>query len=162
MGTAWMNARLSNFQFKGETDEMSDHLRQTVPGKFIKLPPGYTHYELYEPGHGTVAVLVHGFSIPYYIWDTTFEDLKNAGIKVLRYDLYGRGFSDRPNVDYDLELFVKQLISLLRKLGIDGPVDLLGLSMGGQSPYRFVTDIHSWSGNCAFLTRRGCQWFPRS
>jgi pimeloyl-ACP methyl ester carboxylesterase len=119
MGTTRMNARRSAFQFKGETEEISEHLRQTVPGNFIRLPLGYTHYELSGSKHGNVVVLVHGFSIPYKIWDPTFEHLADAG------------FSDRPDLDYDLDLFVKQLVSLLEELDIDKPVDVVGLSMGG-------------------------------
>lgn len=37
---------------------------------------------------------MHGFSVPYYIWEPTFAALVQAGLRVLRYDLYGRGYSD--------------------------------------------------------------------
>lgn len=126
-----MSARLSTFRFKGEDEEITDQVRNSVPGNFVRLPLGYTHYELSGVEQSPIAVLVHGFSIPYYIWDPTFERLTNAGLRVLRYDLFGRGFSDRPDQKYDLDLFVKQLVWLLEELGIDQPVDLVGLSMGG-------------------------------
>jgi pimeloyl-ACP methyl ester carboxylesterase len=77
------------------------------------------------------VVLVHGFSVPYYIWDPTFEALEEAGFRVLRFDLFGRGFSDRPFVPYDRELFDRQLGDLLDCLEISNPVNLIGLSMGG-------------------------------
>jgi pimeloyl-ACP methyl ester carboxylesterase len=75
-------------------------------------------------------VLVHGFSVPYFIWDPTFEFLTESGFRVLRYDLFGRGFSDRPNLRYDIELFCKQLRELLDTLDFNR-VHLIGLSMGG-------------------------------
>jgi len=110
---------------------LSDTVRLTLPGQFVKLPLGVVHYELAGPDNAPTVVLVHGFSVPYYIWDPTFEALTQAGFRVLRYDLYGRGFSDRPEKTYDLDLFVAQLEELLPALDIQSPVDLVGLSMGG-------------------------------
>jgi len=57
---------------------------------------------------------------------------------VLRYDLYGRGFSDRPNVIYNEEFFDRQLLELLSALKISKPVDLVGSSMGGAIAVIFV------------------------
>jgi pimeloyl-ACP methyl ester carboxylesterase len=110
---------------------LSDTVRLTLPGQFVQLPLGVVHYQLAGPDSVPTVVLVHGFSVPYYIWDPTFEALTQAGFRVLRYDLYGRGFSDRPETNYDLDLFVTQLEDLLPALNIQGPVDLVGLSMGG-------------------------------
>ena len=110
---------------------LSDTVRATLPGQFVKLPLGVVHYELTGPDNAPTVVLVHGFSVPYYIWDPTFEALTQAGFRVLRYDLYGRGFSDRPEKTYNLDLFDTQLEELLPALDIQGPVDLVGLSMGG-------------------------------
>jgi pimeloyl-ACP methyl ester carboxylesterase len=70
--------------------------RAGAPGKFITLSRGITHYEMAGPDSARVVVLVHGFSVPSYIWDSTFAGLTGGGHRVLRYDLYGRGFSDRP------------------------------------------------------------------
>jgi len=117
---------------------LNDTVRLTLPGQFVKLPLGVVHYELAGPDSAPTVVLVHGFSIPYYIWDPTFEALSQAGFRVLRYDLYGRGFSDRPEITYNLELFVTQLEELLPALNIQGPVDLVGLSMGGPIVARFA------------------------
>jgi pimeloyl-ACP methyl ester carboxylesterase len=128
---------LSKFRFKGETKELNAETRKLAPGKFVRLPLGQTHYELVGRKVGTPVILVHGFSIPYYIWDPTFEALGNAGFQVLRYDLFGRGYSDRPQVEYDLELFVNQLRLLIENLDLPTPVDLIGLSMGGPITISF-------------------------
>jgi len=96
------------------------------------------HYEIAgSPGAQTV-ILVHGFSVPYYIWDPTFKALVEAGFRVLRYDLYGRGYSDRPNAIYNQELFDRQLWDLVSMLEIEGRVDVVGLSMGGAISMVFV------------------------
>jgi pimeloyl-ACP methyl ester carboxylesterase len=97
----------------------------------IHLPHGNTYYELAGPPDGAVVVLIHGFSVPSYIWEPTFQPLAQADLRPLRLDLYGRGNSARPKVDYTLELFVEQIADLLDALEIHTPVHLVGLSMGG-------------------------------
>jgi len=78
-----------------------------------------------------ILVLIHGFSVPYFIFDPTFEFLSQSGFRVLRYDLFGRGFSDRPDTRYNIDLFDKQLTDLLDALRFTRPINLVGLSMGG-------------------------------
>lgn len=121
-----------------ERAELDAAARGGAPGSFVTLSEGVTHYEATGPAGGQVVVLVHGFSVPSYIWDPTFRDLAEAGFRVVRYDLYGRGWSDRPDVDYTPELFDRQLTELLDSLRIAGPVDLIGLSMGGPVVARFA------------------------
>ena len=105
--------------------------RADATGRFIQLTFGVTHYELTGPDTGPTVVLVHGFSVPYYIWDSTATALAAAGFRVLRYDTYGRGWSDRPNKSYTAALFDGQLRDLLDSLHLTLPVHLVGLSMGG-------------------------------
>jgi pimeloyl-ACP methyl ester carboxylesterase len=68
---------------------------------------------------------------PYFIWDKTFPDLIKAGFRVLRYDHYGRGFSDRPRAVYGYDLYDTQLLELIKGLKLKTPLHLVGLSMGG-------------------------------
>lgn len=70
--------------------------RNTLQSSFFDLTSGTTNYELSNPGGKNLVILVHGFSTPYYIWDPTFKALTSAKFSVLRYDLLGRGISDRP------------------------------------------------------------------
>ena len=119
-----------------ETFVLDDAARNTnvvraYGGSYVRLPAGVTHYELAGPDNAPTVVLVHGYSVPYYIWDPTFNALVAAGFRVLRYDLYGRGWSDRPDTQYTPDFFDQQLVQLLSALGIREPVDLIGLSMGG-------------------------------
>ena len=122
-----------------EREDLDDEARSRALGSFVELTDGQVHYELAGSGEGPLVVLVHGFSVPSFIWDPTFEELLSQGFRVLRYDLYGRGFSDRPDVDYDGTLFVEQLHELLAELGIEEPVDLVGLSMGGPVVASFTS-----------------------
>ena len=56
--------------------------------------------------------------------------MSEAGFRTLRYDVYGRGWSDRPRGPYDLDFYVSQLERLLNELDIRTPVDIVALSMG--------------------------------
>ncbi len=116
---------------KYEVRILDDEARAEAPGSFARLSAGVTHYELAGPEDGPPIVLVHGFSVPGYIWDPVFEALSAAGFRVLRYDLFGRGFSDRPHARYDRELFDGQLAELVDALAVPRPLGLAGLSMGG-------------------------------
>lgn len=126
------------FPYIHETKEITDSLRQSVEGDFIALPNGYTHYEFVGDKDAETVVLVHGFSVPSFIWDPTFRALTEAGYRVLRYDLFGRGYSDRPKTAYTLDLFARQLRDLLDALNITEPINLCGLSMGGPITATFT------------------------
>jgi pimeloyl-ACP methyl ester carboxylesterase len=114
-----------------ERQTLDGSARQLAPGRFLQLADGMTHYQVSGPDDGQRVVLVHGFSVPSYIWDSTSAALSAAGFRVARYDTFGRGFSDRPDVPYTLDLFDRQLQQLLDSLGWREPVDVVGLSMGG-------------------------------
>jgi pimeloyl-ACP methyl ester carboxylesterase len=120
-----------------EQKNMDAAARRGVGGSFLQLPGGTTHYELAGPDSGKIVVLVHGFSVPYYIWDSTFSALVNQGFRVLRYDEYGRGFSDRPDTVYTAQFLRRQLSGLLSALHINKVHALAGLSFGGP----VVTDF---------------------
>jgi pimeloyl-ACP methyl ester carboxylesterase len=125
------------FPFFDETKELNESTRKEAAGSFIALADGITHYELSGPKDGKLVVLVHGFSVPYFIFDPLFEFLIESGFRVLRYDLFGRGYSDRPNTHYDIRFFVKQIEDLLDALDIND-ITLLGLSMGGPVTTAFI------------------------
>ena len=117
---------------------LDEAARKNVSGSFVQLTDGVTHYELAGPDSGKVVVLVHGFSVPYYIWDSTFVKLVHEGYRVLRYDEFGRGFSDRPEKVYEATFLRKQLEELLTKLNLSSVHAIAGLSFGGPVVTDFV------------------------
>ncbi|MBK9781490.1 MAG: alpha/beta hydrolase [Anaerolineales bacterium] len=125
------------FPYLDETLALNDETRKELPGSFITLPSGVTHFEEGGNPKGQPIVLVHGFSVPYFIYDPTFEFLCSQGFRVLRYDLLGRGFSDRPRMRYDAALFVRQLRELLEALDFKR-INLCGVSMGGPVTSSFI------------------------
>ena len=120
-----------------EKRDLDATARAGLAGQFAQLTDGYTHYELGGPASGRTVVLAAGFSVPYYIWDPTFKALTGAGLRVLRYDYYGRGYSDRPPVPFTDDMYVRQLDELLNAAHIVGQVDLVGISFGGS----FITSF---------------------
>jgi pimeloyl-ACP methyl ester carboxylesterase len=126
------------FPVRNETHEMNADARKIAGGSFITLSNGITHYEIGGNESGEIIVLVHGFSVPYFIFDPTFDFLSQSGFRVVRYDLFGRGFSDRPETIYNIDFFVKQLLDLLDELRLASLVNLVGLSMGGPIASAFT------------------------
>ena len=99
---------------------------------FIELSEGFTYYRMTDQDEcATPDVLVHGFSVPSYIWEPTYDFLAGKGRCVIMLDLYGRGFSDNPNVAYTDTLFATQVLELLDALGVERAA-FFGLSNGGR------------------------------
>lgn len=110
---------------------MNDGRRGSAPGQFAELGQGVTHYHLTGPVGGPLVVCVHGLTTPSFVWGPLAKGFVALGFRVLVYDLYGRGFSDRPEGAQDKAFFNRQLEDLLAHLDIDAPFHLIGYSMGG-------------------------------
>ena len=101
-------------------------------GNYIELKNGYTYFEEANQDSETgTVVLVHGFSVPSYILETTFRSIEEKGFRVIMMDLYGRGFSDNPDLPQTDELRANQVIELLDRRNIK-KASLVGLSNGGR------------------------------
>jgi len=140
--------------FSGERLLLEDKARAGLPGRVAILSDGATYYELGGPQRGNPVVLIHGFSVPSFIWDPTFVALSQAGFRTLRYDLFGRGYSDRPKARYDKALFVRQLAELLEALKFPH-VDLVSLSMGGVVAAEFAFRFPKRVRELAFISPAG-------
>jgi len=121
-----------------ESITLNDEERKNASGSFIQLSQGITHYEMTGVDTLGTVILVHGFSVPYYIWDSTYYALAKKGFRVVRYDTYGRGFSDRLQGDYTAEVYNKQLDDLIQILKLKTPLHLMGLSFGGPVTSHFT------------------------
>ncbi|MBN2907659.1 MAG: alpha/beta fold hydrolase [Rhodobacteraceae bacterium] len=119
---------------------MDDTARRAAPGRFADLPSGRTHYRWDGPLRGPVAVCLHGLTVSGPILDGVAEGLARMGFRVLRYDLYGRGFSDRPPGAQDSAFFLRQLDEMLTHEGLEGDLTLVGYSMGGAIATAFAAE----------------------
>lgn len=105
--------------------------RRGVPGEMVRLPGGLTHVIREGPEDGPPVILIHGITTPSYVWAGIAPILAEAGYRVIRYDLFGRGFSDRPMGLQDVGFFLAQLDALVQREKIARPYALVGYSMGG-------------------------------
>lgn len=121
-----------------ETYPLNEVHRAEAPGQFIETEFGHIHYQLEGASDAPLVVFVHGFSAPSYMWDNNRKAVASAGYRVLTFDLYGRGYSSRPNVKYDKQLFVDQINELMEKLAVNKPFHIIGLSMGGAITSAYV------------------------
>lgn len=113
-------------------------IRQVVPdADFVSLPVGFTHYKM-EGESGEWCVLTHGYATPLYIYDRVAAALLEAGYRVLRYDLLGRGLSERVKRDYTPALLGEQLYQLVEALIPGERFYLFGTSMGGTVTTTFL------------------------
>jgi pimeloyl-ACP methyl ester carboxylesterase len=117
---------------------MGDEARKDAEGSFVQLSQGVTHYQWIGPMRGPVAVCVHGLTTPSFVWRPIAEGLALMGFRVLIYDLYGRGYSDRPSGKQDRHFFIRQLDDLLADQNIEGDITLLGYSLGGAITTAFT------------------------
>jgi pimeloyl-ACP methyl ester carboxylesterase len=106
-------------------------LRNAAPGHCVGLSEGVTHYRLEGSETGPLIFCIHGLSTPSPVYDGLAAAWVAKGHRVLRYDLYGRGYSDRPRGAYDAARYLRQADELLAALGIEGPMTVVGYSMGG-------------------------------
>jgi len=117
---------------KQETATLNELARKQAPGKFIRLEQGNVHYSISGPDTAKLVLLIHGGGTSgMEVWQYNIPYLLSKGYRVLAYDLYGRGYSDRPQTTYDLSLYRKQLVSLLDTLHLNQqPFDIIAMSMG--------------------------------
>ncbi|KPI27578.1 alpha/beta fold hydrolase [Streptomyces sp. NPDC048253] len=92
-----------------------------------------------RPATATV-VLVHGLltdSLASYYF-TVAPAFAAAGLDVVMYDLRGHGRSGRPAAGYTLDDNIDDLEALLDRLGVTGPVHLVGNSYGGTIAFGYA------------------------
>ena len=142
---------------KTQTLELTDAERQKADGSFIDLPCGNTHYQM--EGNGEAVVLTHGYATPYFLYDKIYEGLVAAGYKVLRYDLLGRGLSERVDAVYDPALFARQLDELTRALLGEEKFYLFGTSMGGTITTAFCAEYPGRVKKLVLLAPAGMDTF---
>lgn len=89
-----------------------------------------------DRGNGRPIVFVHGFPLDHSMWQAQLDALSSE-YRVIAPDLRGFGASTVTPGTVTMEQFADDLDSLLSELGVDEPVVLCGLSMGGYVAWQF-------------------------
>jgi pimeloyl-ACP methyl ester carboxylesterase len=139
---------------------MNERARGDAPGAFAPLSAGNTHYQWHGPRSTRILVLVHGLSSSSWVFSGLIRGLLAMRYRVLSYDLYGRGFSDRPHDRQTLEFHASQLGELLDALGVQVPVTLMGYSMGGAIAASFAADEPDRVDRLILLAPAGVSYTP--
>ena len=140
---------VNDYEYVVKNEDFRNEVLKESNGEYVKLSDGYTYFEQANQNSelGNV-VLVHGYSIPSYIMETTFNSLKDRGYRVIMMDLYGRGYSDNPDLPQTDFLRANQVIELMDYTGIKNAA-LVGLSNGGRIISK-ITDLDPNKVNSLF------------
>src|SRR5262249_13048164 len=91
-----------------------------APSKFAKLGENRIHYKSLGEGK-TALVFVHGWSCDMTFWRHQVGAL-NGKVRVILVDLPGHGQSDRPKIEYTMDLFARAVDAVLTDAGVDDAV----------------------------------------
>jgi pimeloyl-ACP methyl ester carboxylesterase len=122
-----------------ERHRLDDRARAGVPGRFVRLTDGVTHYETAGPDSGRAVVLAAGFSVPAYFSDSLYQRLADSGFRVLRYDYHGRGWSFGAAI---LTSFAARHPDPVRSLIYVDPVSNTGRQLRPEERSPLAWDIH--------------------
>lgn len=103
----------------------------------VALVSGVTAYKDMGPRDAVPLVIVHGATLGSVAYEAYYQPFLDAGYRVIAYDQFGRGFSDRPDTDLSIDLMREQLLGLLDHLQINRAA-LYGVSFGGAVIARFA------------------------
>ena len=125
------------------------------PGESHHLPEGRVAVDRTGPRRGAPVVCVHGLTTPKIAFDGIARGLAESGYRVLTYDLWGRGGSDRVPGRQDAALFARQLDGLLEAEGLAENVTLIGYSMGGAIAAAYAAERPDRIGRVILLASAG-------
>lgn len=101
----------------------------------IEVEPG-VRMAYQDRGTGKPVVFLHGWAGSGDAWDYQVLDLAPA-YRCVTIDLRGHGASDSPWGDYNYDVFIRDLHTLIETLGLED-VTLVGWSMGGHIGLKYV------------------------
>lgn len=104
-------------------------------------------------GQGKPVLLIHGFGASIGHWQKNIPVLAESGYRVFAIDLLGFGGSDKPALNYTLELWQEQLQAFWQT-HIQEPTIFVGNSIGGLISLMMLADYPEMSAggillNCA-------------
>lgn len=105
--------------------------------EIVALVTGVTAYKDMGDRDAPPLVIVHGATLGSVAYEAYYQPFLDAGYRVISYDQYGRGFSDRPDAELSVDLMREQLLGLLDHLQVETAA-LYGVSFGGAVIARFA------------------------
>jgi len=109
---------------------------EQATGPTRRVQAGAVELAVVDRGAGHPLVLLHGFPLDHSMWQAQI-DVFSATHRVIAPDLRGFGGSQVVPGTATMEQMADDVAALLDALGIDEPVVLAGLSMGGYVTFPF-------------------------
>lgn len=105
-------------------------------------------------GTGRPLLLIHGFGASIGHWRKNIPVLAEAGYQVFALDLLGFGNSDKPILDYTLELWQQQIRDFWQEK-IQAPTVFVGNSIGGLLSLMVVANCPETAAGCVAINCAG-------
>ena len=105
----------------------------------VKLSDGITSYKDVGDKSNKVIVLVHGATFGSLAYEEYINVFVENEYRVITYDQYGRGYSDRVHVDVSIELMEKQLKELIKHCEVEDVI-LYGVSFGAAVAAKYAAN----------------------
>jgi len=105
-------------------------------------------------GEGPPLLLIHGFGASIGHWRKNIPALADAGYQVFALDLLGFGGSDKPALDYSVELWQQQLYDFWAS-HINQPTVFVGNSIGGLLALMMMTEYPELTAGGVLINSAG-------
>ena len=105
----------------------------------VKLSDGITSYKDIGDKNNKVIVLVHGATFGSLAYEEYVNVFIENNYRVITYDQYGRGYSDRIHSDVSIELMEKQLKELIEHCEVEDVI-LYGVSFGAAVVAKYASN----------------------
>ena len=105
----------------------------------VKLSDGITSYKDIGSKNNKVIVLVHGATFGSLAYEEYVDVFVENNYRVITYDQYGRGYSDRIHNDVSIELMERQLKELIDHCKV-GDIILYGVSFGAAVVAKYAAN----------------------
>ena len=105
----------------------------------VKLTEGITSYKDVGNKNNKVIVIVHGATFGSLAYEEYVNVFLENNYRVITYDQYGRGYSDRVHTNVSIELMEKQLKELIKHCEIEDII-LYGVSFGAAVVAKYAAN----------------------
>jgi pimeloyl-ACP methyl ester carboxylesterase len=103
----------------------------------LVLENGVVHYEYF--GRGRPMIFIHGWLGSWRYWVPAMDALSEY-CRVYAFDLWGFGDSDKSKERYSVADYVRLLHAFIEKLGVFGPIPLVGHALGATVAVSFALE----------------------
>ena len=150
-----LDAKLTGFPYPYEVKVLP------IQDQAKKLDLAYMDVRPGKPNGGTV-LLLHGKNFSGAYWKPTADALAEKGFRVVIPDQIGFGRSSKPlDYQYSFHAYGLHMQSLLDELKVEGPVHVVGHSMGGMVGTRYALMFPQRVGKLVLVNPIGLEDWKR-